>query len=120
MTGTPPRLPSMFEQFMSAAASTTAAKMEAERPPWPTNPFPKGIQPGSATEKILAALNAAHPRWLEHWELMQITGRSRGAIAWAMKYLGERDMVRSIKSAKHPNWLRYQVVLSTKEHDDEP
>ncbi len=113
MTGTPPRLPSMFEQFISAAASAASAKAEAQRPAWPPNPFPKGPQPGSATEQILAALNQAHPRWLEHWELMQATGRSRGAIAWAMKYLGERGMVRSIKSARHPSWRRYQAVKTT-------
>ena len=115
MTGTPPRLPSMFEQFISAAASATAAKTEAERPGWPANPFPKGIRDGSATDKILAALNDAHPRWLEHWELMQITGRSRGAIAWGLRYMQERGMVMSIKSARHPQFLRYRVV---KEADD--
>lgn len=110
MTGTPPRLPSMLEQIMSAAASAATAKAEAERPPWPSNPFPKGPQPGSATEQILAALTAAHPRWLEHWELMQITGRSRGAIAWGLRYMQEREMVRAIKSARHPQFLRYRVV----------
>jgi hypothetical protein len=100
----------MFEQFMSAAASSTKAKEEARRPAWPPNPFPKGPQPGSATEQILAALNQAHPRWLEHWELMEITGRSRGAIAWGLKYMQERGMVMSVKSARHPQFLRYRVV----------
>lgn len=117
MTGTPPRLPSMFEQFMSAATSATAAKAEEQRQPWPSNPFPKGIRDGSATELILEALKEAHPRWLEHWELMRITGRSRGAIAWGMRYLGERGMVRSIQSARHPSWRRYQAV---KPASDEP
>lgn len=115
MNGTPPRLPSMLEMLMSASASAAKAKEEAQRPAWPANPFPKGIRDGSATERILAALNEAHPKWLEHWELMQITGRSRGAIAWAMKYLGERGMVRSIQSVRHPNWRRYRAV---KEADD--
>lgn len=95
---------------MGCATSFAAAKLEAQRPPWPVNPFPKGIQTGSATEKILAALNAAHPCWLEHWELMQITGRSRGAISWGMRYLAEHDLVRSIKSSRNPQYLRYQIV----------
>lgn len=110
MTGTPPRLPTMFEMLMSASASAARAKEEAQRPPWPSNPFPKGPQPGSATEQILAALTEAHPRWLEHWELMRITGRSRGAIAWGLRYMQERGLVMSIKSARHPNFLRYRAV----------
>jgi hypothetical protein len=100
----------MFEMLMSASASAAKAKEDAQRPPWPANPFPKGIRDGSATEKILAALNEAHPRWLEHWELMQITGRSRGAIAWGLRYMQERKMVMAIKSARHPKFLRYRVV----------
>ncbi len=113
MTGTPPRLPTMFEMLVSASASAAKAKEEAQRPAWPSNPFPKGPQPGSATEQILAALNEAHPRWLEHWELMQITGRSRGAIAWGLRYMQARGLVRAIKSARHPQFLRYRVVKVT-------
>lgn len=108
-------LPSLLDQAMGCAASARAAKEEAQRPAWPTNPFPRGIREGSATELILDALQQAHPSWLEHWELMQITGRSRGAIAWGLRYMQERGLVRSIKSAKHPQYLRYQVVLSVKE-----
>lgn len=108
-------LPSLLEQAMGCAASFAAAKLEAQRPPWPSNPFPKGIKSGSATDLSLAALTAAHPRWLEHWELMQITGRSRGAISWGMRYLQERKLVMSTKSAKHPNYLRYRAVISVKE-----
>lgn len=115
MNGIPPRLPSMFEQFISAAASATAAKEETQRPPWPSNPFPKGIRDGSATDRILAALTEAHPRWLEHWELMQITGRSRGAIAWGLRFLQERGLAMSIKSSRHPKFLRYRA---TKEAGD--
>lgn len=115
MTGIPPRLPSMLEMLMSASASAAKAKEEAQRPGWPANPFPKGYREGSATEKTMAALVAAHPRWLEHWELMRITGRSRGAIAWGLRFLQERGKVMSIKSARHPQFLRYRVV---KEADD--
>lgn len=100
---------------MGCASSFAAAKMAAQRPEWPANPFSKGMVEGSATELILCALYESHPRWLEHWELMQITGRSRGAIAWGLRYMQERGLVRSIKSAKHPQYLRYQVVLSVKE-----
>lgn len=108
-------LPSLLEQAMGCASSFAAAKLEAQRPAWPVNPFPKGIREGSATEKILRALEDAHPRWLEHWELMQITGRSRGAIAWGLRYMQERGLVRAIPSAKHPQYLRYQLIISVKE-----
>ncbi|TAJ20775.1 MAG: hypothetical protein EPO47_05115 [Rugosibacter sp.] len=110
MNASPPKLPSILEQMMSISASAATAKADVERPPWPPNPFPKGIRTGSATEKVLQALKAAHPRWLEHWELMQITGRSRGAVSWGMRYLQERGMVRSIRSARHPSYLRYKSV----------
>lgn len=108
-------LPSLFDQAMGCAASAARAKAEAEKPAWPPNPFPKGPQPGSATEQIIAALQQVHPCWVEHWELMQATGRSRGAISWALRYMAERGMVRSIRSAKHPSYLRYQAVISVKE-----
>lgn len=110
-----PKLPSMFDQFMSIAASSAAAKAEAQRPAWPPNPFPKGVRTGSATEKVLHALKAAHPRWLEHGELMQLTGRSRGAVTWGMRYLQKQGLVRSIQSARHPSYLRYQAVITPKE-----
>lgn len=115
MSASLPKLPSILEQMMSISASAATVKAKEERPPWPPNPFPKGIRTGSATEKVLHALKAAHPRWLEHWELMQVTGRSRGAVAWGMRYLQERGMVRSIQSARHPSYLRYQAVITPKE-----
>lgn len=117
MNNNPSRLPTLTEMFRSASASASLAKAEVERPPWPPNPFPKGIRTGSATEKVLHALKAAHPRWLEHWELMQVTGRSRGAVAWGMRYLQERGMVRSIKSGRHPSYLRYQSVPGDKNNE---
>lgn len=100
---------------MGCASSFAAAKLDAQRPDWPTNPFKKGMREGSATDLAMTALLAAHPRWLEHWELMQITGRSRGAVSWGMKYLEERGRVRSIKSARNPNYKRYRAVISVKE-----
>ncbi|MBK7022315.1 MAG: hypothetical protein IPH41_01935 [Sulfuritalea sp.] len=109
MTGTPPRLPSMLDMFLSAAASAAAAKADVERPPWPANPFKKGVREGSATDKVHAILVAQQRRWFEHCELMHLTGHSRGAITWALKYLGERGKVRSIPSARHPQWRRYRL-----------
>lgn len=107
-------LPTLAQQALAGPAPYVARSAEAERPAWPVNPFPKGIRPGSATEKILAALNTAHPRWLEHWQLMSITGCSRGAVAWGMRYLAAHGLVRSIASARHPQYLRYSAVKVAK------
>ena len=112
-------IPSLLEQVQGCAASAAAAKVEAERPPWPVNPFPRGMKDGSATQKIITALEAAYPRWLECWQLMQITGRSRGAIAWGMRYLAEHGLVRSVQSARHPQYLRYQAMKSTRERGND-
>lgn len=102
----PCALPSLLQQAMGCAGAM------ASTPPqqWPLNPFPKGIRAGSATDKCLKALVAAHPRWLEHCELMRLTGHSRGAIAWAVAYLGRHKLLRSIPSARHRQYLRYQVI----------
>ena len=111
MNHNPPRLPSLTEMFRSASASASLAKAEVERPAWPPNPFPKGVRAGSATEKVLHALKAAHPSCLEHWQLMQITGRSRGAIAWGMRYLQANGLVQAFSSMKNRQYLRYRAVI---------
>lgn len=108
MTTQPPKLPTMFEQLLASAAH--AAKHPDQPRQWPMNPFPRGVRPGSATEKIMVALNAAHPRWFEHWELMRICGRSRGAVSWAMAYLQLHGKARSIQSGRNPQYRRYQAI----------
>ena len=84
----------------------------ASTPPqqWPLNPFPKGIRAGSATDKCHKALADNHPRWLEVCDLKRLTGHSRGAIAWAMRYLVKNKMARSIPSSRHPSYCRYQAI----------
>lgn len=107
------RLPSLGELAAGCAQSAQEYKQwraENERPAWPPNPFPKGAKPGSATSAALAALEAAYPRWLEAWELMRITGRSRGAVAWGMQYLARQGLIKSIQSSRHPQYLRYRII----------
>lgn len=48
-----------------------------------------------------AALIDAHPRWLEHLELMRATGCSRGATDWALRYLIENGLAQAIESARN-------------------
>lgn len=92
-----------------AAAANAAMNPEQTRQ-WPLNPFPKGIRAGSATDKCLQALQQQHPRWLEVCDLKRVTGHSRGAIAWAMRYLCENKKARAIPSSRHPSYLRYQAI----------
>lgn len=109
----PKGFPSLFDMIQGAAASAAADRAAATRPAWPLNPFPPGIRPGSASEKVKAALEAVHPKWLEHCDLMRMTGHSRGAVTWALRYLAEQGMVRSIPSARHQKYRRYQFVQET-------
>lgn len=78
---------------------------------WPLNPFPKGIRPGSSTDRILVALQAAHPRWLERFEIMRIAQCSRGGADWGVAYLAERGLVRSIRSFRSQRYRRYQATM---------
>jgi hypothetical protein len=89
----PPKIPSLFEQLM--AASTQSEKPRS----LPTNPFPSGVRVGSITDKVLAALRAEPSKWFEHSDLMRMTGGSRGAVAWAVRYLGAHGQLRAIPSA---------------------
>lgn len=95
---------SLRDMLIAAAESARAA----EKKPWPVNPFPPGIRTGSTTDRVLCALRARHPQFAEHYELMEETGASRGAIAWAIRYLLARGMVRAVPSARHPGYKRYQ------------
>lgn len=97
----------MLDQLLGCSSSAAAVKAEMQRPPWPMNPFPPGVRSGSATDKVQFILESHPRRWFEHCELMRLTGHSRGAISWALRYLVERSMARSITSARHPSYLRY-------------
>jgi len=113
MTSTPPRIPSLFEQFMSAAASAAAAKADTERPPWPTNPFPRGIRDGSATDRVLAELRRVAPQALEAGQLRHRCQAKRGAVAWAVRYLEEKDLIEKLQDPRSTMYLRYRLKKGT-------
>lgn len=106
----PPGIPSLLQLALGASASARQAKLDAQKPVWPINPFPPGIRSGSATDKVYFILSANPKRWFEHCELMRLTGHSRGAISWAIRYLAEHRKVRSIPSSRHPQYKRYMAV----------
>lgn len=96
----------MIQQLLDSSSSRVSHGVVA----WPVNPFPKGMRSGSGTECILAALHEVYPRWVEHFELMEATGCSRGAVDWGIRYLEQNGMARSIPSSRNPQYLRYQAT----------
>lgn len=104
-------VPSMFAQLLSASASAAVAKAEAERPPWPMNPFPSGIRAGSATGRVLAELRRVHPQQLEHGQLRFNLGASRGMVTWALKYLERQGLVERVSDPRNPSYRRWRAVL---------
>jgi hypothetical protein len=116
MTGTPPRLPSLFEMLMSASASAAKAKEEAERPPWPSNPFPAGIRAGSTTDRVLAELRLAFPQSLEHGQLRHRCQAARGAVNWATSFLLHLGKITALTDPRSPQYKRYR--LAPQEADD--
>lgn len=111
----PSGIPSLLQLAIGATASARQAKLDSQKPAWPINPFTPGIRSGSATDKVYFILSGNPKRWFEHCELMRMTGYSRGAISWALRYLAEHSQVRSIPSARHPNYRRYKLVAQNDE-----
>lgn len=69
---------SLLMQLLSINAD--AAEMKAaEQPAWPVNPFPRGIRSGSATDRVLADLVRAVPRYLESHGLAEGLSDPRNA-----------------------------------------
>lgn len=110
-------VPSFFEQLMAASASAAQAKADATKPPWPMNPFPSGIQSGSATDKVLTALKRAHPTHLEHGQLRFNLNASRGMVTWALKYLEARGLIERLHDPRSPQYRRWRVTEKGLQHD---
>jgi hypothetical protein len=104
-------VPSLFQQLLSASASAAQAKAEAERPPWPLNPFPRGIRAGSATDRVLAELRRVHPHHLEHGQLRINLAISRGMCSWALKYLEAHGLVQRLHDPRNPSFRRWRAVV---------
>lgn len=110
-----PHVPSLSQQIMAAAATAAAQAAEAQRPPWPLNPFPRGLRPGSATDRVLQELRRVAPDPLEAGQLRMRCAIGRGALAWAVRYLVETGEIRTIPHPQHPQYLRYAAITKRKE-----
>lgn len=105
-------MPTLAEMFASAAASADAARLEAQRPPWPLNPFPKGFHPGSTTDRVLQELLRVAPAPLEAGQLRFRCNASRGAVAWATRFLIELGKIEQIHDPRNPCYRRYKAKAS--------
>lgn len=94
---------------MGCAASYAETKAEQQKPEWRTGQFQPGIRTGSITEKVLDVLKENKSKWFEHHTLMRLTGGSRGAISWAVRYLMAQGQIRTIPSSRQSNYLRYRL-----------
>lgn len=103
-----PGIPSLLDQAVGCAASYAKENTESEKGTWRPWQFQPGVREGSITAKVLAVLQATPTKWFEHHALMRLTGGSRGAISWAVRYLVANGMVRTIPSSRQQNYLRYR------------
>lgn len=94
----------------SWAVTQLANAQRVERNVPKFNPRPPGvIQAGSASEAVLQVLRANPKTFYEHGRLMAITGQSHSAVSWALKYLREQGLVKTIgDTSRNVRWLRYQ------------
>lgn len=104
------KAPSLFDMFASAAASAAKSKAEAERPPWPANPFPPGIREGKCTDRVLQELRRAHPQALEAGQLRFRCGVTRGMLSWAVAYLQSQNLIEALPSPRRIQYKRYRVT----------
>ena len=109
MSTQPPPI-SMFAQLLSASASAAQAKAETKPPPWPLNPFPSGIRPGSATDRVLTELRRIHPQHLERGQLRMRLGLTRGMTTWALRYLESHGLVERLHDPENSSFRRWRIT----------
>jgi hypothetical protein len=102
---------SMCAQLLSASASAAQAKAEAMKPPWPMNPFPTGIRPGSATDRVLTELRRIHPQQLERGQLRMRLSLTRGMTTWALRYLEAHGLVQRLPDPRNSSFKRWRAVV---------
>ena len=76
------------------------------------NPRPAGItRPGSATQAVLALLQAHSGRWFSHFQIVQATGRTSKSVDWALLFLKARGLIESTKDEwRNSRYLKYSIA----------
>lgn len=97
-----------FSQLTNRAGPVTGLNLTVPR----YNPRPAGvIRPGSATQVVLALLQANPGRWFSHFQIVQATGRTQKSIDWALLFLKARHQIRtSSDEGRNSRYLKYSIV----------
>lgn len=76
------------------------------------NPKPPGsIQPGSATEAVMAFLNRHPGIFFTHAQILRATGRTTKAVAWALIFLREMGVIEVAPDlSRNSRFLRYRLA----------
>ena len=77
------------------------------------NPRPRGrIQPGSAAEAVLGLLQEQPERLFWRHQIINITGRSRKAVDWALLFLEALGRIEVQESDAHPRAGNHRFRLT--------
>lgn len=107
----PSGLPSLLQLALGASASARQAKLDAQKPVWPINPFPRGMREGCCTQRVLEELKRAYPKHMEHGQLRFNLNLSRGAVSWSLRYLEQHGMVARVSDPRNPCYRRWRAVM---------
>ena len=66
------------------------------------------IRDGSATEAVLALLEAQPRRWWTHGQVMALTARSTKAVGFALLYLRQLELVDVEPDGRNARYFRYR------------
>lgn len=95
-------------QLLRMADGRSAMKLEQPR----YNPRPPGvIREGSATDAVLAFLQAHPMRFFTNGQIIQATGKTDKAVSWALLYLRSQGHIECTPDAgRNERYLRYRTV----------
>ena len=102
--------PTSFWSNFIAAVNQRAQRSEP-RPtkPWPANPFPSGIQPGSGAHRALLVLEAVAPDSLTAGEIFMAANVTRDALKRGLAELVRRGLATAHPDPRNPRWHRYEL-----------
>lgn len=105
---TPQDWAAQFSQLANRPGSNTGLNLNVPR----YNPRPAGvIRPGSATQAVLALLQAYPGRWFSHFQIVKATGRTQKSIDWALLFLKARGLVDCTRDEwRNSRYLKYSIA----------
>lgn len=98
----------MAQQLARAADNRKAMPLTVPR----FNPYPAGvIQPGSASDVVLALLRGRSDVWMTHGQILVLTKRSTKAVCWALAYLQAQGLIEStLDDGRNARYRKYRAA----------